>query len=213
MDGKGHCYDKSKVPMSDQLEACDADAVCVPNKILEAAGSKLKSCTFVLGGKPGACVELAIPLIIQFKDALGRDVCDEDERCAPCINPEDGKPTPFCEDIGVYENPCSEGGPASATATCCHGAGVCMVGDVLEDDQRESLSRDTCPDAKLCVPASQADGKPVKCEIPGADGVCIDMCFADIIKGARTAIRSSCGPTELCMPCLVGKSQGMLGCE
>ena len=212
MDGKGHCYDKTKVPMPDELEACDGDTVCVPNKVLAAAGSKLKSCTF-LGGKPGACIELAVPRILQFKDALQKDVCEDDERCVPCINPEDGSPTPFCDDIGVYEEPCAAGGAAGATATCCHGAGVCMLAEVLDGDQRESLERDLCPEKRLCVPASQADGKPVKCEILGADGVCIDLCFADIIKGAQIVMRSGCGPTEVCMPCAIGKTQGMLGCE
>ncbi len=214
MDGKGHCYDKTKVPMPDQLEPCDADTVCVPNKILKAGGSKLKSCTFVMGNKPGACVELAIPMIIQFKDALKPDVCEADERCAPCIDPQSGDPTPFCDDIGVYEKPCTTGdSDGSGTQTCCHGAGVCMTEDIVDGDQRKQLSRDLCPEKKLCVPGSQADGKPVKCEVLGASGVCIDLCFADMLKGARTAIRSSCGPTELCMPCAIGKSQGMLGCE
>ena len=88
-----------------------------------------------------------------------------------------------------------------------------MPEDIVDGEQREQLGRDVCSKKKLCVPASQADGKPVKCEVLGADGVCIDLCFAAMLRGASTVLRSSCGPTEVCMPCAIGKSQGMLGCE
>lgn len=214
MDGKGHCWDKTKLPASDDLEPCDADTVCVPNKILTASGGKLKGCTFFLGDKPGACVGLAIPKLVEFKDTLKQDVCDEDERCVPCTNPEDGQPTPFCREIGVYDEPCTGGGVAtSSPKTCCHGAGACVMADSLDADKREDLKRDQCSEQKLCVPAAQVDGKPVKCEVLGADGVCIDLCFAQMMNGASKAMRSDCGPTEICLPCAIGKGQGMIGCD
>ncbi len=215
MGGEGHCVDKTKIPSADDLEVCDAETVCLPNKIITAAGKKLKSCTFRIGKEqPGVCVGLAIPRIVQFKDVLVPDVCDPDERCTPCVNPEDGKDNPLCDEVGVFENACTGGGKGKGGAeSCCHMAGVCMLEDSLPEDQTENLSADTCSGGKLCVPQSQVSGTPKTCDVLGADGVCIDLCFASMLRGVGRVMRAGCGPTEICMPCLIGKGQGMRGCE
>src|SRR5262245_13892412 len=75
--GKGHCYDKKKVPVpADQLIPCEGDEICIPDKILKANGKKLKSCTFTVAGmpaKPGACTSMIFKQINDFKDMLGKD--------------------------------------------------------------------------------------------------------------------------------------------
>jgi hypothetical protein len=214
-DGNGHCFDKTKVPATGDLEACDDNTVCVPNALLKAGGKKLKSCSS-LNDKPGACLDPAAPLMVQFKDAIPKGGCEGEMLCVPCVDVRNGEDTHMCDDeVGVYEAACSGGDGAgrAATQSCCHGAGVCMLADAVDADQREDMTRQTCPSKKLCAPADQASGKPMKCDLLGADGVCVDLCFADMLRGAGKAMRSSCRATEICMPCALGKSRGMRGCE
>ncbi len=216
MDGKGHCWAKSKLPTTQDLEECDGETVCVPNAIIEAGGKALKSCTQkVSPGAKGVCVDLAVPRLVEFKDFLDKDVCDEDQKCVPCVNPETNEPVPFCNDeVGVFENDCTGGeGGGKRAQSCCHGAGTCMVAGALPEDQRENLKQGSCPDSKVCAPTAQVSGKPVKCEILGGDGVCMDLCFAEQMQGIGRHMRTSCGPTEVCIPCVLGKGQGMRGCD
>jgi hypothetical protein len=211
-EGKGHCFDGAKVPLpAEKLTACSGPNVCVPDKLLAAGGGKLKACTFFMGNKPGACMSLLVKDIAANKEMLKQDVCDADERCAPCINPLDGVDTHLCDAIGVHEAPCV-GGAAAKLESCCHGFGVCMNESAAPEDQRGNLSRETCPANKLCAPAAMVEGPPVKCEVLGADGVCLDTCFARILGPTAPVMRAGCGPTEICLPCAIGKSQGMPGC-
>lgn len=213
-NGNGHCWDKSKVLSTTDLEACDAETVCISNAILEAGGSKLKTCTS-LGGKPGACIEPAAPLMVQFADAIPKADCEGEKRCAPCVDVRNGDDTHLCDEkVGVYEEACTGGDSAgAATQSCCHGAGLCMLASGIDEDQREDMTRQTCPSDKLCAPASQANGKPVTCDVAGFDGVCMDICFADMIRGVGKVMRGGCQATEFCLPCFVGKGRGMKGCD
>lgn len=212
-NGKGHCFDGSKSPLPEsKLEACSGSDVCVPDEVLSAGGGKLKSCTFFIGKKPGACISTLVKDIDAHKNELQRDVCAEHERCAPCIDPTNGESSHLCDDIGVHEQDCV-GGEGARAASCCHGFGVCMNEDAAPDSSRDQLSRDTCASNKLCAPASMVDGKPVKCSVLGFSGVCLDTCFASMLKATTSVTRSNCGPTELCLPCAIGKSQGMPGCD
>jgi len=212
-DGKAHCYDgaKTAIPAS-MLAPCSGDEVCIPDKLLEAAGSKLKSCTFFLDDKPGVCMSLAVKDVATNKDMLRQDACDRDERCIPCVDPRNGEDTHLCDDVGVYEDDCV-GGQGKQAETCCHGFGVCMNEEAAPEDSRGDLSRDTCPAKQLCAPAAMVEGTPVKCEVLGVSGVCLDTCFAGMLKPTMPVMRGGCGPTEVCLPCAVGKSQGMPGCD
>jgi hypothetical protein len=212
-NGRGHCYDGSRLASTTDLPACDGAEVCVPDKVLRAGGTKLKACTS-LGGKPGVCSSLLLERLEKFKSIVPVDVCDKDnERCAPCINPEDGTDTHACDETGVHDKACAAGGAAEAAQTCCHGAGDCINIDAVPEDQRASMSRETCREGKVCAPASMTSGSPVKCEAFGVPGVCLDYCFATMLKPGAAVMRGSCGITEMCLPCLVGKSQGVLGCD
>jgi hypothetical protein len=211
---KGHCYDKAKVPIPDsQLAACEGDDVCVPDKLLLANGKEAKACKFFMEDKPGRCVSLLVKDIDENKNIMRPDVCDPDERCAPCINPLTGKDTGLCGNgTGVHESSCI-GGTDDDIKSCCHRMGVCMTEEGAPPDNRDDMSRDACPAKHLCVPASMVTGKPVKCDVLGFSGVCLDLCFAEMLKSTVQITRSSCGPTEVCMPCALGKSQGMVGCD
>ncbi len=212
-DGRGHCFagDKTSIP---KLPACDGGAagdVCVPDKVLAANGAKLRSCTFFVGNKPGACVSTLIEDIAAHANELQRDVCDEDERCAPCVSPIDGSDTHICEENGVHAEACV-GGAGAQQASCCHGSGVCMSPDGVPEDQRDSLSHDVCADGTLCAPAALVDGNPTRCHAFADPGVCVDVCFASELAPASAVMRSVCGPTEVCIPCAIGASRGMPGC-
>ncbi len=74
-DGQGHCYSGMKTPLP-QLPACTRGSgdTCIPDKVLQANGGKLKACTF-LNGKPGACMSLLVKEIADHKGQLQPDVC------------------------------------------------------------------------------------------------------------------------------------------
>ncbi|MCW5838079.1 MAG: hypothetical protein KIS78_37155, partial [Labilithrix sp.] len=212
-DGKGRCFDGARTPIpAKDLPPCAGGDVCVPDALLEAGGGTLKSCTFFLGSKPGACMSLLVKDIAANKDVLQQDVCADDERCAPCVDPTNGQDTRLCGAIGVHEEACV-GGEGARAAACCHGFGVCMNADAAPEGSRGDLSRDTCADDQLCAPAAMVEGAPVKCDVLGFDGVCLDTCFATMLRPTTPVMRGGCGPTEVCLPCAVGKGQGMPGCD
>jgi hypothetical protein len=208
---KGHCYDGAKTAIAN-LPTCDGGGdSCIPDKVLVANGGKLKSCTFFVGGKPGACMSTLIEDIDAHKGELQKDVCDEDERCAPCIDPRDGSDTHICDPIGVYQDAC-KGGPGTQLASCCHHQGVCISPEAAPADQRDSMVPDICPRSKVCAPASLVDGKPKQCNVLGDPGVCIDVCFSKMLGPIQKVFRDKCSPTEVCLPCLIGAGQGVPGC-
>jgi hypothetical protein len=209
---RAHCYDPKKVAMGG-LATCDDGDVCVPDKVLEADGAKLQSCTFYINGSPGICMSSVVPQIAQNAGALHQEGCDPDEKCIPCINPIDKSDTHVCDPQGVHADDCSAGDSAPKQIPCCAGNGVCMDPDAAPEGSRDQLHKDACPGQKLCAPAALVNGTPHKCSALGIDGVCLDLCFAAMLKGTGGVIRGDCGPTELCLPCAIGKSQGVPGCD
>ncbi len=211
-NGKGHCYDGAKTSLAN-LPACEGGTdSCIPDKVLAANGGKLTSCKFFVGGKPGVCMSTMIKDIEAHQDELQKDVCADDERCAPCIDPRDGSDTHICDATGVYEEAC-KGGPGTQLPSCCHHQGVCISPEAAPADQRDSMLPDICPRSKVCAPASLVDGKPKYCNVFGDPGVCLDVCFAKMLGPAQKIIRDKCGPTEVCLPCLIGAGQGVPGCN
>jgi hypothetical protein len=218
--GKGHCYDRTKTTLGADDEfadpKCKDTEVCVPDKILAAAGKKLKTCTFKATGTPapGACMSVISKQINGNIAALKSDECDDDEGCTPCINPIDKTDTHTCDEQGVHADACTGGALGKQTELCCHGNGLCIDGDAVPGGQQDSLDRQTCKkDNQVCAPAALVDGTPHKCSALGISGVCLDFCFAEMLQGAKAIGRGDCGPTEICLPCLIGKGQGVPGCE
>jgi hypothetical protein len=214
--GKGHCYEAKKFALSGGLAPCmKSGDVCVPDEMLKAGGGKLNPCHSIIGD--GACVQAGLfpELDRRGKGILQRDSCDEGFTCAPCKNPEaNNAPTGYCEPIGVHEEACV-GGKGQPVETCCHFAGVCLAPDGVPADKRDYLEADSCTDGKLCAPATVADGAPVKCTGPaGLEGVCLDVCFSRILVSTEGVLGGGgCRASEVCLPCALGKSQGLPGCD
>jgi hypothetical protein len=234
-EGKGHCYPKAKTPEGGAMfTACPtAGEVCVPDEILEAGGSPLKSCTSIIG--PGGCVNLFslnVPPAEkeQAKAALKQDVCSSGQVCSPCADPrKGGAPTPFCVPIGVFSETCTAGGtspttaapaPAAPAEKCCttngKSNGICIPETAVPEADRDDAPKDTCSGTNRCAPAAFVEGKPVTCDggFMGR-GVCMDKCFNSMMSmGSSLGFLSSkgCGTTEICIPCLFVQGKGVPGC-
>ncbi|MFO0735276.1 MAG: hypothetical protein U0270_05325 [Labilithrix sp.] len=220
--GAGHCYDGSKVPIVlsqlEQLGVCEGEEYCVPDKVLSARGSKLKSCTFPLTGGPGACGSLLLKDIYANKDLLRpkpNPECAEDEVCLPCVDPRNGKDTGMCNDFGAHQADCIEA-TGERPASCCHLMGECVNEEAVPEQARATAIKDSCKDGQLCAPTAQLDNKPVSCDYLGARGVCLDRCFAEQLVGLSRLSRGGCRTLEVCVPCAITNTLGgdlkMAGC-
>src|SRR6185369_7062639 len=182
-------------------------------------GSKLKSCTSIIG--PGACTNAALFPEIQKEGggALKQDVCAPGLTCVPCTDPtHGGAPTPFCQPIGVHEkmctattvspNPPPDAGAASPAPGCCSGRGACVAQTSIS-----GAKTDTCSGGNKCVPPT----KPAACDADVfLDGVCIDTCFSGMMPAAAgmgLLHQKTCKSTELCVPCELVIGQGVPGCS
>lgn len=229
-NGLGHCFDKAKVPGAEMFAACpNASEVCVPDEMLSAGGEKLKSCTSIIG--PGGCVTTSlIPKVKEMGgDALKQDSCTASQRCVPCVDPMHGNaPTPFCQPIGVYEQPCAAAASAAATptgpetppATCCnkngYAAGICLPATGIPEGDRDQAPQDTCNADSKCVPADFTQNKSRICNAGGGSrGVCMSSCFNAMmgIAGAFGLLSQDwCYAGELCIPCSQLAGKGVPGC-
>jgi hypothetical protein len=215
--GKGHCFDKTKGifdPTQLTQPGCADGELCVPDSVLGANGKPAKSCKS-LGDQPGACTSLLNQQLNENKGAVPPDVCDaETERCAPCIDPRTGKDSGACSPLGAHEQPCT-GGKGDKNRLCSHGVGTCVQKSSVPSGDADQLNQDSCPtDSLVCAPSSLVNGDaPKTCDVLGVSGVCLDTCFNDMLGGLKAAARGDCGPTEVCVPCVVGKSQGLPGCD
>jgi hypothetical protein len=241
--GKGHCYAKAKTTFGEGFAACEGSTtdVCVPDEILKAGGSKLKSCTARLNATsqigPGGCVTASLipDVAAQGGSALKPDVCEPHQICLPCTDPtKNNAPTPFCQPIGVHEKECgaapaggAAGGDAGAAGGespgCCvtggKANGMCLPTSTLPEDERESTPKDVCAGDTKCAPRSLAMMQPVKCDAGFlGGGICLDKCFNNMMSLAqKVGFLSSegCGTTEICVPCLAMKNRSVKvpGCE
>ena len=233
--GKGHCFDRDKTPMADEMVACDDEAeVCVPDEILTAGGDTLYACSVqALGGADGACITASLfpTIVAQGGDALKQDVCDPGQLCVPCTDPTHGNaPTPFCQEIGVHASACgnakasgsSDGGAAQAEAQlCCTTEGVshgiCIDQSAIPADKRSKTIKDTCHgSSNRCVPRAMVEGNPVTCDAGIAGkGVCMDKCFNSLMGTASSIGALStegCDAHEVCVPC-VAAGKDTPGCN
>lgn len=116
--GTARCVPTAKVPASSakSLATCanaPGAGVCVPDSLVKSGGAAPKTCTSPFG--EGRCISLCVPEVAKNAQLLNRgegDICAEDEKCAPCLNPlKNNEPTGVC-DLGK----------ASATKKCDDGA-------------------------------------------------------------------------------------------
>jgi hypothetical protein len=101
--GRGKCVPKSSVPSNLQKNLGDDDGtctkdvdVCVPAEFVTQPGYKGSPCqgsSFITGSYTGVC--LSDCLEFGFFQSLGisKGSCSSGNKCVPCTNPLDGKPT------------------------------------------------------------------------------------------------------------------------
>jgi len=239
--GAARCIPKAKVPsnVSAALEACSdgGPGYCVPDKLVKSGGAAPPTCKSPFG--EGRCMSLCVPEVGKNAQLLNRgegDVCAEDERCAPCLNPlknneptgvcEIGKPAPKCEETtkgGTQGSPapgvtCPYTGPpivdVSTFPKCGDAGGArCVPTTLVPGDSAKML--DTCPTG-LCAPEKSiaAGGQyvPKTCAAPaGAEGRCLNVNIPQIKQQKSQLSRDVCDADELCAPCynpIDGKETG-----
>ncbi len=218
LDG-GRCVPDSLIPADQQkrLSKCP-DGFCVPEKILAAEGNYLpKSCTSIAGGE-GRCISMVFPDIAAQKDSLPQDVCDANERCAPCWDPTNGMETGACTSVSCD----SPKKPKVVFPDCCMMRGKCVPLTMIPKSEASSLASDTCDaNAARCVPSEmlKTDWVPPKCKgmglIGGYDGVCMSDCIPRDFLAQIGTSQGDCTKGFFCAPCknpLDGTPTGAPGC-
>jgi hypothetical protein len=221
--GGGRCMPTASVPENEraQLAACPA-GFCVPEKFLKVQGNFVpKTCKSIADGE-GRCMSTVVPQIADQKSSLPQDVCDANERCAPCFNPLDGKDTRACS-ATACDSPKTKG---AAFPGCCKDSagknrGVCMPTTALPPEALANLEQKECESAALCAPADNFEPGyvPPKCTASSLlgkyDGVCISSCVKrDFFTQLGTA-QGTCAAGSFCAPCknpLTGGPSGAPGC-
>lgn len=226
--GNGHCLATADVPAQFQqyVGACDTGGFCVPDKFIATGGVYTPPPCASLDGAPGVCLSVCIPQVAQYFAILPQDVCDADERCAPCISPIDMTNTGACDivgecvDPGNPQDPPPPPGDGDDPSTCIHEGN-----DVIDPAALEACAPDAhclqkalvpadfqdrlgpCVDAtKLCVPdvflRTGGDFIAPTCRsLLDAEGRCLSRALPDVKAQEGMLPQSTCTADERCVPC------------
>jgi hypothetical protein len=209
---------------------CDDGSACIPNDFLKTGGVLTPKACKSLGG-PGVCLSRCIPMVEEKAALLPFDVCDEDsERCVPCINPLDHKPTGACDIKGACKGedaatsgdatpvdtgppPCPHEGPPvvepKSFPACQCGDAHCVPSTLVPASLASKLADCTGASGK-CVPdtliASGGEFIAKTCHsLGGNEGRCLSSCLPDVAAamggGAASLTQDVCEATEKCVPC------------
>lgn len=203
-------------------EGCPYDGFCVPEKIIKAKGVFLpKTCKSLANGE-GRCMSIVLPELDKQKASLPVDVCDPNERCAPCFDPGSGAPTGACTSI---ECDAPKTQPVVFASCCKNAAGVsrgrCVPKATLPPEALSNLEKKECTDDALCAPAENFDPKyvPPKCSASSLlgkyDGVCFSTCVKQDFFAQLGTAQGNCATGSFCAPCknpLTGGPTGAPGC-
>ncbi|MEA2751373.1 MAG: hypothetical protein QOI41_5516 [Myxococcales bacterium] len=180
--GGAHCVPSDKVPeVSRPFFAACGGGYCLPDKLIISGGAKPPSCKS-LNGADGVCLGLCVPQVALNKDVLSQGSCASDERCTPCINPNDNKPTGAC-DIGTQLVP---SGP-------CPGAGAGASASAMDAGPPAPLA---CP----YVGPPVVDPAPLPaCGGPNSGAHCLPahLAPADLVSKLATCSGGYCVPDKL----------------
>ena len=227
--GGAHCVGSDKVPeVSRPFFAACGGGYCLPDTLIASGGAKPPSCRS-LNNADGVCLGLCVPQVALNKDVLSQGSCAVDERCTPCINPNDNTPTGACA-IGtqqVSSGPClsgaattEAGAPPPPALTCpyvgapivdpaplpaCGGEGSgahCLPGHLAPPELVSKLA--TCSGG-YCVPdkliAAAGRFVPATCSsLLGAEGRCMNAVLP-LVKAQSGLPVATCDATERCVPC------------
>jgi hypothetical protein len=183
LDG-GRCVPEAVIPEKERtrLAACDT-GLCVPEKILAAAGNYLPKTCASLAGAEGRCTSIVFPDLNAQKDVLPLDVCDKNERCAPCFDPTNGTETGACSSVSCD----APKKPKVVFKDCCiqkgKPRGKCIPTSSIPEADRDGLDVKECGSEDLrCAPIEQVNEEtPPKCVgemlfLGDYEGVCISDC-------------------------------------
>lgn len=218
--GRARCLPAALVPSTSaaMLSPCIRGGLCVPDRIVRGGTSYVPRRCRSFGGTVGACVSLCVPMVADQAELLPRDVCESDERCAPCFDPSNNnEPTGACEpaspcaDAGVIPRPppisCPYNGPdlldPTALPACSCGGTRCMPASRVPASQRARLA--SCPGG-FCVPEPYIRAAnnyvPRRCTaFGGLVGACVSRCVPMVAAQAGILSRDVCASDELCAPC------------
>jgi hypothetical protein len=224
--GSAHCLPADTVPeeLHDFMAACDGDSFCVPDKFIETGGVYTPLACTSLSGAAGVCLSGCIPDVDEFFALLPQDVCDTDERCAPCVNPLDGTETGGCDiAFACGDDPFGGGGDGDGdpVAACPHegppvidpatlpscqqcGGAHCLANALVPEGFADRLG--DCDATAKCVPdefiETAGNFVPPTCEsVAGAEGRCLSTCLPEVQAQAALLPQSSCAADHLCVPC------------
>jgi len=239
-EDEAHCVPAGDIPAGFQtlVGACPG-GLCVPDKILDARGEiALEVCQSI--GGPGRCLSVCIPQVAEQAALLPPDICDEGEKCVPCINPLDGMETGVCGVISCDPNqmmtdpstmpmqppmmayscdnqPSEPILDPSSFPPCCDGA-HCVPIATVPPEQRADLG--TCNgDLGACVPDKFIESggfyTPMTCNASGnLEGRCMSTCLPQIASQLDFLAQGICDPNERCVPCCdprTGMASGVCG--
>lgn len=211
--GNGSCVPTSIVPVENRsqlgIDTCTGtDVLCVPRKLQDLTYVP-PTCTS-LAGLEGRCMPSCIPAVAARASFLPQDICDADEKCAPCYDPITGAATGACTLNGDTPK-----NPATVFPICCSGVGHCVPSTILTSQQQGLLGTDTCTSpGDLCAPDIFADPaqKPQKCRALGsfdAEGRCLPTCIPVVAALASMLGQVTCDPGYACVPCYLPNIPGV----
>jgi len=215
--GGAHCVPTGLVPPEflDQLDNCDPDTKCVPDKFIETTGLFIpKSCNSVAGVE-GRCLSPCIPQVAEQVAMLPQDICEPHEVCTPCYDPTTGEDTTACT-LSCDPGPVN---PPELLPKCCDGAGTCVPPELVDNvkpGQSEQLGEDSCPQsagALICAPdifVNDPNWKPQSCQTSLISGFFGDAykpgaCLPDCIPAVDLflILKDGCPDGMKCAPCLM----------
>jgi len=206
----GHCIPKSIAgDMAARLSSCaDSTQVCTPDDFIATGGLFVpKTCKSLVGGE-GRCLSTAIPEVKDQADRLPRDVCGNEERCAPCFDPVTGEALSSCEltcDSGPKQ-------PKRLFESCGGTKGRCVSKSLVGSELVNFvLNQDKCKADEKCVPLAVLNRRatPAKCVSSGifssgSPGVCVESVFTQVLSILGSVVgvsQSNCKKDFVCVPC------------
>jgi hypothetical protein len=227
-EGKAHCAPAELVPGEQQkdLAPCAggmggaSGGFCVPDDILARGGKHQPASCRSVGGLEGRCISVCVKSVAAQKNVLPRDLCREDERCAPCFDPRSGEPTGACA-VGPCDKPkdpydkCKPLQPTldlgGYTACCAEGKAHCAPAELVDPAQQKDLAQCAGGVASgasggFCVPddilARGGKHQPATCSSVGnVEGRCMSLCIKSVGAKKDVLPQASCRPDERCVPC------------
>jgi len=208
-EGRGRCIPTGAI--EDDLESrlatdsCEtnSDRLCVPDMWVDAQPQVPTTC-HGYGGAEGRCLPSCLGDVGSQPERFLKDVCEGTDLCVPCFDPVTGEDTKACSTTG-------DPGPTEAKvtfATCCGAQGACVPTGMLREDEKSSLSADTCAQdsgAALCVPSTWISdpGTPAAtCRAFGEmEGRCLPACLPDVVARSSSLHQDGCADEQLCVPC------------